>query len=557
MRKRLTELAIQNIEVRVNGINGENHSTVFGIVHPDGQLLRCIECIDGEWVEVDKPANIYTAEKLERAVTSTKRFVVIYGGRGSMKSVGVVDIMLSGVMDRGDKVYCLREYQESIAESVHSLNKEEIERLGFTGFTIQDKAIYHSGGGELKYRGMARNPESIKSAAGFRRFFSEEAGKLSDETLTALTPTARQKAKFGLPDEIRNAATKDDVFQNVQMFFVANPYSSNDPFSLRFIVPFEDEINKHGFYEDELHLIIKMNYTDNPWYSLSGLEKERQFDYEFKSRAKYDHIWLGAFLDDIENSIIESEWFDACIDAHIKLGFTPQGQEKISYDPADSGDAKALAYSHGVVVLGVTSTKENDINGATDWALGHVSKLKPDVFMWDSDGVGLSLRRQITDGLNGKKIKIVPFHGGGEVDKPHDKYDEIGSEFYLDIEQERTNGDMFTNQRAQCYWKLRDRCFKTYLAVVKGKYFNPDELISFSSGISELVGLRAELCRIPRKYNNSSGRIQILSKPEMKKLKIKSPNMADAVMMLQKDVDVYDLDDYSEYSQPKHNGDWA
>ena len=554
MRKRLTLAAIEACEKRAASADGLYHSTVFGIVHPNGDLLRCIECIDGEWVEVDKPADIYTAEKLERAVTSKKRFVVIIGGRGSMKSVGVVDIMLAGVQDRGDKVYCLREYQSSISQSVHALNKSEIKRLKLDSFRSYDNKINHKNGGSLEYMGLSLNPESIKSAAGFRRFFSEESAKLSDKSITNLTPTARNEAKAGLPGQHQ----EDEVsaIDGVQMFFVGNPGSSADPFSKRFIVPFLNELNKYGFYEDELHLIIKMNYTDNPWFSDSGLEQERQFDFANKSRAKYDWIWLGAFLDDIDNSIIEAEWFDACVDAHIKLNFQPLGQEKIAFDPADSGDAKAMAYQHGCVLLGVTSSTAGDINEATDWALGHVNKIKPDVFLWDSDGVGLSLRRQITDGVNGKKVKLVPFHGGGSVDNPFDIYDEIGSDFAGDIDRERNNAEMFINQRAQCYWVLRDRMYKTYLAVVKGHNFHNDELISFSSGISELMGLRAELCRIPRKYNNASGRIQIMSKPEMKKQGIQSPNMADAVMMLQKQVDVYEHD-HSYYSPKKTTGNWA
>jgi len=554
VRKRLTLQAIEACEQKVANADGSFHSTVFGIVHPNGELLRCIECINGEWIEVDKPANIYTAEKLERAVKSKKRFVVIIGGRGSMKSVGVVDIMLAGVMDYGDKVYCLREYQSSISESVHALNKGEIERLGLEGFEILDTTIRHKNGGELKYLGLSRNPESIKSAAGFRRFFSEESAKLSESSLTNLTPTARNKAKAGLPNQQQEAAKS--AIEDVQMFFVANPNSSNDPFSKRFIVPFQAELDKHGYYEDDLHLIIKMNYMDNPWFADSGLEQERAFDYANKSRAKYDHIWLGAFLDDIDNSIIEAEWFDACIDAHVKLNFKPLGQEKIAYDPADSGDAKAMAYQHGCVVMGVTSSTAGDINEATDWALAHVNRLKPDVFIWDSDGVGLSLRRQITDGVNGKKIKLVPFHGGGEKDNPFDTYEDISNDFVGDIERERSNADMFANLRAQCYWTLKDRMFKTYLAVVKGHNIPNDELISFSSSISELAGLRAELCRIPRKMNNRAGKIQILSKPEMKALGIQSPNMADAVMMLQKQVDIYEHDgDY--YEAPQTRRTWA
>jgi len=82
LRKRLTLQAIEACEQKLAHADGCFHSTVFGIVQPNGDLLRCIECIDGEWVEVDKPADIYTAEKLERAVTSKKRFVIVIGGRG-------------------------------------------------------------------------------------------------------------------------------------------------------------------------------------------------------------------------------------------------------------------------------------------------------------------------------------------------------------------------------------------------------------------------------------------------------------------------------------------
>jgi len=554
LRKKLTHEAIRNCEAHVQKITGEKHSTVFGIVHPDGTLLRSIECVNGEWIEVYKEPHIYTAEKLERAVTSKKRFVIVIGGRGSMKSVGVVDIMLAGVMDYSDKVYCLREYQESISESVHALNKEEITRLKLKGFKIQDAAIYSDSGGEIKYRGLARNPESVKSAAGFRRFFIEEAATLSESSIAQLTPTARNKARFGLPCEIRDTIEEEDTLAGVQMFFVANPNSSEDPFSKRFITPFLNSLNKNGFYEDDLHLIIKMNYTDNPWYEFSGLENERQFDYENKSRAKYDWTWLGAFLDTVANSIIEAEWFDACIDAHIHLGFTAQGQEKMSYDPADSGDDKAIALQHGSVVLGCSSTSSGDVNEATDWATSFAVKIKPDVFLWDADGLGLTLKRQVNEALSGKKIKLVPFHGSGSKYAPTEQYDAIDGEQWSG-EEKRNNEDLFTNLRAQCYWALRDRIFKTYLAVKKGKYFSPDELISFSSSISELTKLRAEICRIPRKYV-SSGRVQILSKQEMKAQKIASPNMADAIMMLQLPVDIFD--DYDEDYEPEQNTErWA
>jgi len=554
MLKRLTETRIANLEQKAQQANGQKHVTVYGFVSPETkQLVKSINRINGEWVETDEPPTMLLAEKLERAVVSDKRFIVIVGGRGSAKSVGVIDIMLAGVMDYGDKVYCLREFQTSIKQSIHSLNVEEIKRLQLEGFRCQEAAIYHESGGEFQYAGIKQNPDSIKSAAGFRRYMCEESGSLSEKSITTLTPTARNKAKAGLPGELIEAA---DELEGVQIWFVANPQASNDPFSKRFITPFIGDLDSQGYYEDDLHLIIKMNYEDNPWFDDSGLDTERLFDYENKSRALYDHVWRGAFLDTVENSIIDAAWFDACIDAHEKLGWKAEGQEKMAFDPADSGDAKAVAYQVGTVIMGVKQTELGDVNDATDWALGMSAKLKPDVFIWDSTGIGIPLKRDISHALEGKKIKAVPFYSSGGAVDPSYEYEAIDGEIW-EVGKEKTNGDLFANLRAQMYWRLRDRIFKTYLAVEKGRYYSPDELISFSSAISELTALRSEICRIPRKMGVASGKIQILDKAAMKSLGIKSPNMADAVMMLQLPVDVfggYD-DDYEPVRTS--SGEWA
>ena len=235
----------------------------------------------------------------------------------------------------------------------------------------------------------------------------------------------------------------------------------------------------------------------------------------------------------MDNAIIEPAWFDACIDAHIKLGFEPLGQERVAYDPADSGDDKAVAYCHGSVILEAMSTAAGRIDTATDWATSFAIDKRPDVFTWDADGMGMGLKRQITDAFSGKKIEIEAFRGSEGPDNPESVYERLDSE----VKNQKRVKETFTNKRAQYYWMLRDRMLRTYLCVEKGqRAFNPDELISFSSNITELSALRAELCRIPRKFNNS-GRVQLLTKPEMKKLDIDSPNLADAVMMLMRKVE--------------------
>ena len=99
------------------------------------------------------------------------------------------------------------------------------------------------------------------------------------------------------------------------------------------------------------------------------------------------------------------------------------------------------------------------------------------------------------------------------------------------IQEQKTNKEMFKNLRAQCYASVRDRVYKTYKAVMQGKMCDPEDLISFSSGIDNLSKLRSELCRMPIKPNGS-GLFELYTKEQMRKMfKVSSPNLADCVMM--------------------------
>jgi phage terminase large subunit len=536
--KRLTAARLEKLEQEAKKVQTgpRVYSTVFGIVCPQRGHLYNIMYNSGAWVRTDVvKADVYIAAKLEQVLTTTKRFVVVIGGRGSGKSVQIIDMAMAGVKDLGDKVYCLREFQNSLEDSVHSLITTEYDRLKFTGFSTQNNVIFHESGGEFKFKGMARNPASIKSAAGFRRFLVEEAQTISKESLEQLTPTARNKARAGLPlkflvdtEEEENEHISD--INQVQLIFIANPASSADPFSQRFIVPFKAELDRNGFYEDDLHLIVRMNHEDNPWFEESGLDAERQYDKDNLPTASYRHVWEGEFNDHVDNALIPSEWFNACIDAHIKLGFKPQGAKVASHDPSDQGsDAKGYAMRQGSVVTCVKEILNCDAYQGCDTALGEAFADSADYFIWDADGLGATLRQHISNISSGKRVALQMFKGSEGVDHPDVMYsfDNKG----VPIRNAARNADVFKNKRAQYYWALRDRFYNTFRAVTRGEYCDPDQMISLdSSGIENIDALRSEVCRIPLKDNNN-GYIQVMSKIEMKALKIPSPNMADALMM--------------------------
>ena len=445
-------------------------------------------------------------EKLKPFITTPKRFKVAIGGRGSGKSMSFADVCLMDAQTKGIKTACFREFQVSMDDSVHSLLVGEIDRLGLAGFETQNTQILYEGQEAFKFRGLARNPEGIKSMHGFRRFWVEEAQTISADSLKALTPTLRT----------------DDS----EIWFSANPRSIADPFSQRFIKPFERQLRTDGYYEDDLHLIVWINYNDNPFFP-PVLEQERAYDQAHLSTALYRHIWLGEFYDEVEDTIIPVDWFESAIDAHIKLGWKAEGAIIASHDPSDlGGDSKGYAVRHGNVVLNVTEKVTGDSNEGMDWAISQALKDRADYFVWDCDGLGVSLKRQVDAALEGKKIDYVMYKGSEAAEDPDVPYSDGGNQ------RARSNRDTFANKRAQYWWRLRDRFEATHRDVTKGQYINPDELISLSSGIEKLDQLRAEVCRIPLKRNNS-GKIQIMSKIEMAKkpYEIPSPNMGDSLMM--------------------------
>lgn len=454
---------------------------------------------------------IQVPKKLKPLITKKKRFKVIIGGRGSAKSTTVADLCLADSQLKGLMIGQFREFQNSIEDSVYSLLTEEIDRLGMTGFSVQNNKIDTDAGGGMRFRGLARNIQSVKSMHGFDRFVVEEAQFLSYPSLKILTPTLRE-------DES-------------ELWFIANPMSSADPFSQRFIVPFQRELERKGYYEDDLHLIIVCNYTDNPFFP-EVLEQERAYDEIHLSKAEYEHIWLGKFNDTIENAIIPVEWFDAAIDAHLKgpANFKPLGAKVVAHDPSDEGpDAKGLALRHGSVVLDVQEMDTGDVNDGCDWATQYALDHGADHFTWDCDGLGVTLRRQVQQAFAGTRVQFKMFKGSEGVEDPDEIYQEVGK---LDLQTDsRTNKQVFKNKRAQYYWRLRDRFYNTYRLIVKNEYIDPDLCISLSSEIENIDQLRAEVCRIPKKAN-SNGMIQIMSKDEMlSKHKIPSPNMADSLAM--------------------------
>lgn len=438
--------------------------------------------------------NLTFPPKLERVIKNKCRFKVIHGGRGSGKTESVAKVFLLKAMS-GRKVACCREYQNSLEDSVYGTMVDAITHNNFRGWKINATTLEHASGGKVIFRGLARNPQSIKGLNTFDDCWVEEAQTISAESLKELTPTFRR--------------------EGCEIWFTANPQSVEDPLSQRFL-----ESNCDG---DGLHVIQELNYTDNPWFPQT-LEDERKWDYENLDRALYDHVWLGKYNDSVENNIIKAEWFDACVDAHEKLAFERSAFTVSVHDPSDSGDARGYLETQGNIVVDIKENARLDVNEACAWSLDLASKSKADAYIWDASGIGLPLKGPIGDYFEGTQIPYYAFNGGSGVEDPKKVIERRGN-------KQITNSDAYYNLRSQCYARLADRVFRTYRAIKESKLVDTTQLISFSSKIEALPKFKSEICRIPKVFN-SKGSFQIMRKDQMKeKLKIKSPNLADCAMM--------------------------
>jgi len=477
--------------------------------------------------------NIEYVDKLTPIFTKPKRIKIIVGGRGSTKSTGVADYVAVD-MAMGKLWCCAREHQNSLEESVHRTILDEIERVGLAGFDDTKSSITHTSGGRNFYKGLARNITSLKSTlSGVDGLWIEEGEDLSDNTLRVLTASVRLNAT----DTQRKMAGED--VKMPEIIITMNRGSKSGAVAKKWLARAEKELERCGYYEDDLVMIVEMNYTDMPedWFKLSGLEEERLDDLEKMPTAQYEHKWLGKYLETVDGAIIMPEWFDACVDAHklerLERVFKPHGAVIAAHDPSDEGnDDKGYAARHGSIITTVKAKSTGEIDEGCDWATGLAIQDNADWFVWDGDGMGAGLKRQVSTAFAGTNIKYHMFRGSLSGIGQDNAKEIYMPQYGDDHTKPKTYAETFKNNRAQYYSGLATRCYNTYRCVVKGDYVDPDEMISFDSdGIDNLPGLRSEICRIPKK-DNPNGLIQIMNKKDMKALEIDSPNKADSIMMV-------------------------
>jgi phage terminase large subunit len=205
-----------------------------------------------------------------------KRNKVLFGGRGSGKSIGIADYFLISGYQNTERILCTREYQNSIAQSVHLLLCDRIKVLNLQSvYNITEKAITGKNGTLFYFRGLWNNEDNIKSIQGITKCWVEESQAISRKSLDVLIPTIRE--------------------ENSEILFSLNPTNDDDPVYTDFVIQDRDDTLK-----------ILMNYNDNPFFPdvlRNEMERDKRLDYD-----KYLHIWMGETVKHSEAQVFYGKW---------------------------------------------------------------------------------------------------------------------------------------------------------------------------------------------------------------------------------------------------------
>jgi phage terminase large subunit len=204
------------------------------------------------------------------------RYKVLYGGRGSGKSVNVVKALLILGMQRKLRILCTREVQKSIRDSVKALLDDEIGKMGFGGFYQSlEQEIRGKNGSLFIFGGLASHTiDSIKSLANCDICWVEEGQSVSKRSWDVLLPTIRG--------------------DNSEIWVTFNPMLESDETYQRFVVnPPPNAV------------VAKVNYDSNPFFP-QVLEDERQNTLRADPKG-YAQIWEGKCLPAVTGAIYYDE----------------------------------------------------------------------------------------------------------------------------------------------------------------------------------------------------------------------------------------------------------
>ncbi len=374
------------------------------------------------------------------------------------------------------RIACMREIQDSIKDSVHKLLSDRISFYNLSDYKVMETQIINKiTGTTFIFKGLQEQSSgNIKSLEGIDIVWLEEAQKISKKSWEILDPTIRKAGS-----EIWISMNREEENDPVWKAVAQNP--------------------------DERTLVVKVNYTDNPFCSEEMrylAEKCRQ-----ENPDDYEHIWLGAPVSAGSHKLISYKTVHAATKTQLLSSSSPL---IVGLDVARFGDDKTVfCFRRGRYCAEFRSFSGLDNVEVANQATHYIRELKPARMFIDAGGVG-----------------------GGVVDILHDRGLKKIARAVM-FGSKALNDDRYHNRRAEMWDELR-------------QWLSSEPAVK----IPDNENLCAELCSVNKKYD-SRGRLQLEEKDEIKKRLGRSPDMADALALTFAEP-VYDRG-CEEYSELKEN----
>lgn len=242
------------------------------------------------------------------------------GGRASGKSHFFGEAVIERLIEEPNtKIICIREVQKSLEFSSLQLLKDKINKMGVGHyFEIQKNRIMTvKGKGIVIFQGMQdHTAESVKSLEGFDVAWVEEAQSMSNRSLELLDPTIRKEGS--------------------ELWFSWNPNLDTDPV-------------EQIFKNNDNAVLVHVNYLDNPF--VTDATKEMAERTRANNVLKYNHIWLGDYMKEIEGALWNGDMLQA---SRVNKDEIPDlTRIVVAIDPSVTGNAKSD--ETGIVVAGRTA----------------------------------------------------------------------------------------------------------------------------------------------------------------------------------------------------------
>ena len=255
------------------------------------------------------PAILDVPDKLRPIIIDLDkyRYVLLDGGRNSGKSNTIARLILYLGEQYNLRIFCGREIQSSIEESVYTLLCDLIREHSLQYDISATKIDHCTSGSTIRFHGFREQGSvNIKGLEGIDILWVDEAQAITKATLDIVIPTIRK--------------------QKSKVFWTMNRYLDDDPVYTAF----------HGRSDC---LAIHINFDENKY--TSDAIKVEAAACKATNADDYKHIWLGEPLAQANNAAFRNV-VDIVRDYVVPIGYNPEFNYVLGADLARSVDYTVL-----------------------------------------------------------------------------------------------------------------------------------------------------------------------------------------------------------------------